>query len=192
MRAARQGCRALQNVGTVRRAAQVCRPYGGQRSRPPPFFRRGRSQTGPREGQAPPLRRFACKWNGASGRPRPTGIRTHGRGNSLSPLSRCARQLPLIRGVVLPYGFQEALPGLGRGGPWASRRERTVPPKGTLIRPSVSTGAPSPFKGEGSTGAQCAPLRQEIDRYRWFGKSRRGCRTAPVSIFRKPGPSGPE
>ena len=27
MRAARQGCRALQNVGTVRRAAQVCRPY---------------------------------------------------------------------------------------------------------------------------------------------------------------------
>ena len=28
MRAARQGCRALQNVGTVRRAAQVCRPYG--------------------------------------------------------------------------------------------------------------------------------------------------------------------
>ena len=27
MRAARQGCRALQNVGTVRRAAQVCHPY---------------------------------------------------------------------------------------------------------------------------------------------------------------------
>ena len=27
MRAARQGCRDLQNVGTVRRAAQVCRPY---------------------------------------------------------------------------------------------------------------------------------------------------------------------
>ena len=27
MRAARQGCRDIQNVGTVRRAAQVCRPY---------------------------------------------------------------------------------------------------------------------------------------------------------------------
>ena len=47
--------------------------------------------------------------------------RCGGRGKSLSPLSRCARHLPLIRGVVLPYGFQEILPGLGRGGPWASR-----------------------------------------------------------------------
>ena len=47
------------------------------------------------------------------------------RGKSLSPLFRCARYLPLIRGVVLPYGFQ-----MGRGGPWASRR-------------SMETGRPS-------------------------------------------------
>ena len=46
-----------------------------------------------------------------------------GRVNSLSLLSRCARHLPLIRGVVLPYDSQEYLLGLGRGGPWASRQD---------------------------------------------------------------------
>ena len=49
--------------------------------------------------------------------------RNGGRGNSLFPLSRCARHLPLIRGVVLPYDSQEYLLGLGRGGPWASRQD---------------------------------------------------------------------
>ena len=49
--------------------------------------------------------------------------RSGGRGNSLFPLSRCARHLPLIRGVVLPYDSQEYLLGLGRGGPWASRQD---------------------------------------------------------------------
>ena len=49
--------------------------------------------------------------------------RNGGRGNSLFPLSRCARHLPLIRGVVLPYDSQEYLLGLGRGGPWGSRQD---------------------------------------------------------------------
>ena len=49
--------------------------------------------------------------------------RSGGRGNSLFPLSRCARHLPLIRGVVLPYDSQEYLLELGRGGPWASRQD---------------------------------------------------------------------
>ena len=33
--------------------------------------------------------------------------------------------LPLIRGVVLPYRFQEKLPSLGRGAPWGSRQNCT-------------------------------------------------------------------
>ena len=33
--------------------------------------------------------------------------------------------LPLIRGVVLPYGFQGYLPSLGRGAPWGSRQNCT-------------------------------------------------------------------
>ena len=32
---------------------------------------------------------------------------------------------PLIRGVVLPYGFQGYLPSLGRGAPWGSRQNCT-------------------------------------------------------------------
>ena len=59
-------------------------------------------------GVAGAVRERDLEMSGASGRPRPTGIRTHGRGNSLSPLSRCARQLPLIRGVVpSPTGFKK-------------------------------------------------------------------------------------
>ena len=34
----------------------------------------------------------------------------------------------------LPYGVQEGLPELGRGGPWASRRGRTASQEPTLIR----------------------------------------------------------
>ena len=41
----------LKLCGGTRRAAQVCRPYGGYRSRP--FFRRGRTLAGPREGHTP-------------------------------------------------------------------------------------------------------------------------------------------
>ena len=79
-----------------------------------------------------------------------------GRGNSLSPLSRCARHLPLIRGVVLPYGSQEILPGLGRGGPWASRRGACKPRKHPHPPPS---GAPSPLEGEGFRAADSLPYK---------------------------------
>ena len=78
------------------------------------------------------------------------------RGKSLSPLSRCARHLPLIRGVVLPYGSQEILPGLGRGGPWASRRGACKPRKHPHPPPS---GAPSPLEGEGFRAADSLPYK---------------------------------
>ena len=165
-----------QRVLTTSMGGPVCRPYVLKR------FPHGRRP------QGSPLRRIqklslrfvgAGHWparRGGAAIPGPTLIRLAcARYLSLSPLSLRdiiptpldLRPFPPDRGNrpldkesrPLLYGFQESLPGLGRGGPWASRRERTAPQKGTLIHPSVSTGAPSPLKGEGSAGAQCAPLR---------------------------------
>ena len=165
-----------QRVLKTSMGGPVCRPYVLKR------FPHGRRP------QGPPLRRIqklslrfvgAGHWparRGGAAIPGPTLIRLAcARYLSLSPLSLRdiippplgLRPFPPDRGnrpldkesCPLLYGFQESLPGLGRGGPWASRRERTAPQKGTLIRPNVSTGAPSPLKGEGSAGAQCAPLR---------------------------------
>ena len=165
-----------QRVLKTSMGGPVCRPYVLKR-----FPHGGRPQ-------GPPLRRIqklSLRFVGAGHWPArrggvpfrgPPSSASHALGTYPYPLCRCATSslplwtyghFPLIGGNrplgkesrPLLYGFQESLPGLGRGGPWASRRERTAPQTGTLIRPSVSTGAPSPLKGEGSAGAQCAPLR---------------------------------
>ena len=143
-----------------RRATARVAPATDTKALPP--FRRGRTLAGPSRGGSaipgPTLIRLACarylSLSPLSLRdiiPTPLDLRPFPPDRGNRPLDKESR--PLL------YGFQESLPGLGRGGPWASRRERTAPQKGTLIRPSVSTGAPSPLKGEGSAGAQCAPLR---------------------------------
>ena len=143
-----------------RRATARAAPAADTKALPP--FRRGRTLAGPSRGGAaipgPTLIRLACarylSLSPLSLRdiiPTPLDLRPFPPDRGNRPLDKESR--PLL------YGFQESLPGLGRGGPWASRRKRTAPQKGTLIRPSVSTGAPSHLKGEGSAGAQCAPLR---------------------------------
>ena len=89
-----EGLWAVRNI--PRRAGDGTRPYGMCRSIL--SFRRGRTLAGPREGQAPPLRRFACKWNGASGRPRPTnGEPSITDGHMGPPLRRIKRRLRFSR-----------------------------------------------------------------------------------------------
>ena len=96
-------------------------------------FRRGRSKTGPsylgtREGQIPiPF----------------VSLR------STSPLDKGSRPLP--------YGSQGLLPGLGRGGPWASRRGSCKPRRHPHPPPS---GAPSPLEGEGLRAADSRPYKE--------------------------------
>ena len=89
-----EGLWAVRNIPG--RAGEGTRPYGMCRSIL--SFRRGRTLAGPRERQAPPLRRFACKWNGASGRPRPTnGEPSIAGGPMWPPLRRIKRRLRFSR-----------------------------------------------------------------------------------------------
>ena len=67
-----------------------------------------------------------------------------------------------------PYRFPTNLPGLGRGGPRASRRELPELPRGHPHQPPW--GAPSPLEGEGWAGGHMGPLlRRETNRERWLG-----------------------
>ena len=67
-----------------------------------------------------------------------------------------------------PYRFPTNLPGLGRGGPRASRRELPELPRGHPHQPP--SGAPSPLEGEGWAGGHMGPLlRRETNRERWLG-----------------------
>ena len=110
----------------------VCRPYGmawgGASGRPRPtwdgILGTGRSGTRPcgEFGNGPFFFVGAGHWPArrrASAIPEPTLIRL-----------AYARHLPLKgkavgRGVDPPLQFSKIFPGLGRGGPWASRRQRT-------------------------------------------------------------------
>ena len=122
-----------------------------------PLFRRGRSQTGPRAATwgrpygftktFPEIRRagedtrpysntgmipFSSQGPGTG---RPTVSWNVGRGKPLSPLSRCARHLPLIRGVVpsptvRKKRFRDWV-GEALGPPAGGRASQ----EGTLIRP---------------------------------------------------------
>ena len=102
-----------------------------------------------------------------------------------------------------PYRFSTNFPGLGRGGPWASRWGGAYQ-ESTLIR-LASGQTPSPFEGEGLraggsgtrpygelrkrfhafVGAGPRPARQDSHRKRWLGKPRRSCGTAPGPNFCK-------
>ena len=75
-------------------------------------FRRGRSQTGPREGQFPIP---SVSLRSTSSLP----LLAYGHFPLIGGIG------PLIRGVVLPYRLQEKLPSLGRGAPWGSRQNCT-------------------------------------------------------------------
>ena len=110
-----EGLWAVRNIPG--RAGDGTRPYGMCRSIL--SFRRGRTLAGPRERQAPPLRRFACKWNGASGRPRPTNIEPSIVGGHMgTPLRRIERRLRSYVGA----------------GHWPARRRDFAISEPTLIR----------------------------------------------------------
>ena len=89
--------------------------------------------------------------------PRPA----RGRGNSPSPLSRYARHLPLIRGVVpSPTGFKKAFRGwVGEplGAPVGGVRAKKSP---SSVWPSGQP--PSPWKGEGLSGRVWDPPLRRI------------------------------
>ena len=114
--------------------------------------------------------------------------RSGGRGNSLFPLSRCARHLPLIRGVVLPYDSQEYLLELGRGGPWASRqdthRERWL----KKPRRMSGTAAAAIFANPGPSGPGGIVEATQILRAGNFSRVNR--RTSPVMGSGESGPMG--
>ena len=109
-----------------------------------------------------------------------------GRGNSLSPLSRCARHLPLIRGVVPSptrgtHGFQFAQGSPLGLPPHPSRFACHLPLKGKAGGCHLKA---FPFRGRcPRRGRMRYPVF--LNRYRWFGKARRGCETAPAPISRK-------
>ena len=80
------------------------------------------------------------------------------------------------RGKPLPYVFQEALPGLGRGGPWASRRGACKPRRHPHPPP---LGAPSPLEGEGLRAADSRPYKE--NRKLIPNPSRATARAAPTA-----------
>ena len=114
----------VQKVGeNLSRRAAVCQPYG---------FTRAHLSNGRTGGDTRPYRerrgsRFAV---GAAdlGGPRAHTVRPY---REKKEACRVRTGAPTLggrhcgRGKPLPYGSQESLPELGRGGPWASRRPRT-------------------------------------------------------------------
>ena len=109
--AARPGGRALHGMESQGRAGEGTRPYGESGSGS--FFFVGAGHWPARRGRSaipePTLIRLA-----SLGAFPLEGGRLCGRGKSLSPLSRCARHLPLIRGVVpSPTGFRWVGEALG-------------------------------------------------------------------------------
>ena len=151
MRAARQGCRALQNVGTVRRAAQVCRPYerAGQfpvvtlirplRGHLPPS--RGKAYRRP---QGPPLRmpsQFGGGGTPQGGISRPSASHLPLKGEALregqipipsvslrstSPLDKGSRPLPYGITEPVAVGARCARPQAAFGRPYGGNRTRSV------------------------------------------------------------------
>ena len=124
--AARPGGRALHGMESQGRAGEGTRPYGESGS--VSFFFVGAGHWPARRGSSaipePTLIRLA-----SLGTFPLKGGRLCGRGKSLSPLSRCARHLPLIRGVVpSPTGFRWVGEALGPpADPWK--------PGGPVCRP---------------------------------------------------------
>ena len=116
--------------------------------------------------------------------------RSGGRGNSLFPLSRCARHLPLIRGVVLPYDSQEYLLELGRGGPWASRqdthRERWLkkPRRMSGTAPAAIFAPPGPSGPAGIQTSHSDFARRKFCKIRQVRVPRNGGSRGPTPLVK--------
>ena len=137
----------------------------------------------------PPLRRFAGRRNGASGRPCPTkeDPLQRGRARTPAPTTDVEAFLSFRRGRTLAgplRGFCHSCPTLIS----LAYARHLLPMKGEGFWAADSRSYSPP---EASRGAYHAPA-VNTHRERWLGKARRGNRAAKPEIFVNPGPSGPE
>ena len=156
----------------------VCRPYVLKR-----FPHGGRPQGSPLRRIQKPSLRFV----GAGHWP------ARGRGNSLSPLSRCARHLPLIRGVVPSptrgtHGFQFAQGSPLGLPPHPSRFACHLPLKGKAGGCHLKA---FPFRGRCPRRGR---MRYPVFRTRHVGSATPGAvvESHQLQFSKNPGPSGPE